>query len=333
MNRKILLIDGLNQFFRSFCVIGITNDNGEFYGGVFGTLQTIKLLVSQFQPNIVIWCWEGRNSGKKRREIYENYKAGRRVRKSLTKAFEFSSIEEEKENMKNQLLKVKQYFETLPIYQLEIDNLEADDVIAYICNNMFKNDQKIIVSSDKDYWQLVNDSVSVYRPVKKELISTNNVFEISGVYPKNFALYKAIIGDTSDEVPKLKKGLGGKTLVKYFPFLSENNIYTIQDIIDFSEKNKENEKYSFFLLNENIEIMKRNYELVQLKENSIDYQSINKIRETFLFQKPILSTSQLMILFLKDSLHSQIKNYDSWHKIFLRLNHNFNPIDSEKDIL
>ena len=182
------------------------NDNGEFFGGVFGTLQTIKHLVEMFNPNIVIWCWEGKNSGKRRREIFSEYKEGRKTRTSISRVFEFASIEEEKKNFVSQLLKTKEYFSVLPIYQLEIENLEADDVIAYVSNNLFKDDEKIIVSSDKDYFQLINDKIRVYRPIKKELITKEEVLKLTSVYPKNHALLKAFIGDVSDGIPKLKKG-------------------------------------------------------------------------------------------------------------------------------
>ena len=332
--RKILLIDGLNQYIRNFNVVPITNDNGEFFGGVFGTLNTIKSLTETFHPNVLIWCWEGRNSGKRRREVFEDYKAGRKVRKSLTRVFEFSSPEEEKENFKKQLLKLKDYFSILPMYQLEIENLEADDVIAYVANNLFKNDEKIIVSSDKDYLQLINENIRVYRPVKKELMTNEEVVKQYGVSSKNHALYKSILGDPSDGIPQLKKGFGSKTLIKLFPFLNEDNIYTINDIITFAEKNKEkNNKYEIFLTEEARNILERNYNIIQLKDYNINTQSVEKIREILINQKPVLSSSQLMIYFLKDQLHSQIKNYNHWHKVFVPLNNSYNPLNEEKDIL
>jgi 5'-3' exonuclease len=322
----------LNQFIRNFNVVGVTNDNGEFYGGVFGTLQTIKLLAQTFHPNILVWCWEGRNSGQRRREIFAEYKSGRKTRKSLTRVFEFLSPEQEKENFKMQLLKLKEYFSILPVYQMEIENLEADDVIAYISNNLFKNDRKIIVSSDRDYYQLISENVLVYRPVKKELMGTESVLKETGCSPRNFAIYKSILGDPSDGIPQIKKGLGSKTIMKMFPFLAENNIYSIEDIINFAKTKNEDEKYSF--LNEDIQkILRRNYEIIQLKNYDINTQSIEKIRGILINQKPVLSSSQIMISFLRDSLHSQVKRYDDWRKVFYPLNSQLNPLNEEKDIL
>lgn len=332
--RKIVLIDGMNQFIRNFNVVGVTNDNGEFFGGVFGTLNTLKSLTQMFSPNILIWCWEGRNSGKRRREVFEDYKSGRKTRKSLTRAFEFTSMEEEKENFKKQLLKLKDYFSILPMYQMEIENLEADDVIAYVANNLFKNDDKIIVSSDKDYFQLISDSIKVYRPVKKEVMDKSEIVKQFGVSAKNHALYKVVLGDASDGIPQLKKGFGGKTFTKLFPFLADDNIYTINDIITFAESNKEkNAKYEIFTTPEARTLLERNYDIIQLKDYNINTQSVEQIREILLNQKPVLSSSNLMITFLKDHLHSQIKNYDSWHKAFTPLNSAYNPLNEEKDIL
>ncbi len=285
-----------------------------------------------FNPNIVIWCWEGKNSGKRRREIFSEYKEGRKTRKSISRVFEFASIEEEKKNFVSQLLKTKEYFSVLPIYQLEIENLEADDVIAYISNNLFKNDEKIIVSSDKDYFQLINDKIRVYRPIKKELITKEEVLKLTSVYPKNHALLKAFIGDVSDGVPKLKKGLGEKTLIKMFPFLKDDNIYTIEDVLKYSEEHKEDEKYQIFLTEESKKVIERNYDLVQLRDYNINSQSVEKIKSILITQKPMLSTSQLMIMFLKDHLQSQVKRMDSWRRLFLRLNWQFNKIENEENL-
>jgi DNA polymerase-1 len=329
--RRVLLIDGMNNFIRNFVVVGITNENGEFFGGVFGTLQTIKALASTFNPHIIIWCWEGRNSGRRRRELFEGYKSGRKTVKSLSRAYEFESPEAEKANMKFQLLRIKDYLSYLPIYQLEVENLEADDVIAYITNNMFKDDEKIIVSSDKDYWQLINEKVRVYRPVKKEIIDKNNILSIVGVSPKNYTLYKTVLGDTSDDIPQLKKGLGPKTLVKMFPFLTEEKSYTVDDLIEYS-KTQTDKKYQDFLTEEARTTLVRNYDLVQLRDHDMNIAAVAKIRETFLTNQPILSTSKLMISFLQDRLHTQARRYDDWHKIFVRCNWQWNQLKEEKDI-
>jgi DNA polymerase-1 len=332
--RRILLIDGLNNFIRSFVVVGIANDNGEFFGGVFGTLQTIKLLVETFSPNIVVWCWEGKNSGKRRREIFENYKAGRKTRTSLTRVFEFASPEEEKKNMRQQLIRVKEYLSVLPVYQFEIENLEADDTIAYIVNNLFKKDKKIIVSSDRDYWQLIDDNVNVFRPVKRETITKKEVLDEFGCSPQNYALVKAVVGDKSDEIPGLQKGLGPKTVIKLFPFLAEEKKYEIADILDYAQKSsnlKLAEKYSVFKDQVSVDLFKRNYSLVQLREYNINTIDTQRIRELFITQKPQFSVSQLMLYFMNDRLNSQIKRYDDWHKLFLKVN--ATKLLNEEDIL
>ena len=229
-------------------------------------------------------------------------------------------------------MKTKEYFTILPVYQLEIENLEADDVIAYVSNNLFKDDEKIIVSSDKDYYQLIDEKTRVYRPVKKEIITKEEVLKRTFVYPKNHALLKSAIGDASDGIPKLKKGLGEKTLVKMFPFLNEDNIYTLEDLTNYAEQHKDEEKYQVFLTEESKKTLERNFDLVQLRNHNINSQSVDKIKSLLINQKPMLSTSQLMILFLKDSLHSQIKRMDDWHRLFLRLNWQFNQIKNETDL-
>ena len=96
-------------------------------------------------------------------------------------------------------------------------------------------DKVFIVSSDKDFLQLINENVIVYRPMEKEFYTEETIREKYKMHPQNFIiLYKTLLGDNSDKV-KGVKGLGEKGLYKKFPELTEK-ILTLDDIYEICEK-------------------------------------------------------------------------------------------------
>ena len=118
----------------------------------------------------------------------------------------------------------------MPITTISIDQIEADDVIAYL-SSYFK--QKVIVlSTDKDFLQLVSDRVSVYSPSKKKMYTPNSLFDETGIWCENFIIYKALLGDKSDNIDGIK-GIGPKTIEKNFPMLSEKRKIDLEMFSEF----------------------------------------------------------------------------------------------------
>ncbi len=332
MRKRILLIDSFNLIIRAFAAIPTSNDNGNHDGAIRGMLQTIKILLEQFSPSIVIFCWEGKNSSKKRKKIYSNYKASRVVKKSLQKQFQWEYPEQEQESLRAQVFRVKEYFNVMPFYELEIENCEADDIIAYICNYHFKDSDKIIISSDKDYFQLLSDSVSVYRPVKKELVTKQSLIDSHQISPQNWIMMKCLVGDNSDDVPGIK-GIGMKTAVKLFPFISQEKECDLNYLFEYSENNLNNEKkslikyYEKIIETKNKEILERNYKLMQLMSHQISSSGIESIKSTILNKKLQFSNFKLRLLFMQD-------NYFITNKVFLEWQQCLNPLTfQQKDAL
>jgi len=115
------------------------------------------------------------------------YKAGR----DKEKAKEVFSNEEDLVKMLN-CLGVKNMYPRI---------MEADDVIAWLCHNL--NGPNVVVTVDGDMYQLINERTSYYHPFKKKVIDQNNFEEEVGVPQKSFLYYKAILGDSSDNIPGL----------------------------------------------------------------------------------------------------------------------------------
>ena len=147
----------------------------------------------------------------------------------LNRTHDFLTREEEKKMMIFQLNRIVEYLECLPVTLINMDGIEADDVIGYCAKHIFDN-KSTIMSTDKDFLQLIDENIRVYSPTKKKMYDEEKVVEEYGISSHNFLLYRMLDGDVSDGIPGIK-GVGLKSLLKYFPFLENSHKYTIQDVI------------------------------------------------------------------------------------------------------
>jgi len=199
---RYMLIDSLNLFFRNFSAINAVNSNGAHIGGLGGFFRSLGALIRQIQPTQIIMVFDGIGSSTSRKNIIPEYKSGRNVTR-VTKHELFDNIDEEDEAKIGQIVRIIQYLKTLPVKTITLGNVEADDVIAYLSGTLPKheNDRVFIVSSDKDYLQLITRQVIVYRPVEREFYTEETVREKFNLDPHNFILYKTLLGDASDALP------------------------------------------------------------------------------------------------------------------------------------
>ena len=102
--------------------------------------------------------------------MFPEYKSGRAGKHNLRRD-QFATIEEEQASMRKQMVRIVQYLNLLPVQIFCIDNIEADDVIAYLTMQYFqpKGSKVRIDSTDGDFLQLISENVEVYSPVKKKL--------------------------------------------------------------------------------------------------------------------------------------------------------------------
>ena len=121
-----------------------------------------------------------------------------------------------------------------------MEKLEADDIMAYIGKQAsISNVKKLtIISSDKDFMQLVDDTVEVYAPIKKTLYTKKNIKDALQVVPENYNLVKALLGDNSDNL-KGVKGLGIKTIISEFPKVVNDPNTDLNYVFKVCEKNIE----------------------------------------------------------------------------------------------
>lgn len=233
---NVLIIDGLNTFIRVFASVPSINDKDEHVGALVGFLRSMGSNIKQFSPTRCIVVFDGPGGSYRRRKLFPEYKANRKVKKSMNRFNEFVHIDQEAESMKRQLARLISYFNLLPITFIIIDNIEADDTIAYIAKQYYEGrDNRItIVSSDRDYIQLVNKNINVWSPIKRVLYNEEKIKNEFGLHPNNYLLYRVLIGDGSDNIPGIN-GIALKTLKKRFPIVDDTDV-EIEDLIEYAEE-------------------------------------------------------------------------------------------------
>ena len=306
-NDKVLIIDGLNTFIRVFSVIPTTNDDGIHVGGIVGFLKSIGYTINMIRPTRTIVVFDGKGGSSRRRKIYPEYKAKRKTKYRVNRSYDFASPEDEKQNMIMQLQRIVEYLETLPITVLSYDNIEADDTIGYLCRQVLTESQITVMSTDKDFLQLANGRIKIWSPTKKKMYDESAVLDEYGISSHNLIWYRVLDGDKSDNISGVR-GLGLKTIQKKLPFLSENRIVNIDEVINKLPESKD--------------VIELNYKLMQLSD--VDISGTTKTKIIDKVNAPInrLIKYKFQTMFLEDKLFTTFPNVTSWLLTnFNQLNH------------
>lgn len=274
------------------------SSNGYQMGGCIGFLKTMRRIVEEVQPIQIVIVWEGGGSTK-RRKLYAEYKMNRKPEK-LNRFYE-DDIPDSDENKKHQVIALLNMLKQLPVCQLYASDCEADDVIAYLNKYKFKDDSKVIASSDKDFYQLLDDNSKIYSLHKKIYVNANDVFEEFRVQSKHFALAKALCGDKSDNVPGVK-GCGFKTVAKLFPMLGTMEDLCLNDIFNYCHSHVD-ESRIYKRIIESIDDVKRNWRLVYLDGTMISSEQIQRIDNQLSTFKPHINRMEFMRKLIKEGVN------------------------------
>ena len=265
--KKVIFIDGLNMFIRSYIVNPTLDRDGNPIGGCVGFLKSLQKVSKKFRPDEVVIVWDGHDGSQRKRALNKNYKEGRGPIRFNRRLIELSP-EKQAENKAHQLIRLMEYINELPIIQIVIDFVEADDIIAYGARHpYYRGWDKVIISSDKDFFQLCDDHTSVYRPIQDKIVTKQSILDEFKIHPNNFALARAIAGDSSDNLPGVS-GVGLKTIAKRFPFLANEEESSCKEIVTNCAMQGKRLK-----LHENIiksaDLVKNNYKIMQLYNPNI----------------------------------------------------------------
>lgn len=311
-NSRVLIVDALNTFMRSYAAIPTLDDDGNHIGGMAGFMKSLGFAIRSFKPTRVVLVFDGKGGSQRRRKIYKEYKANRKPPTRLNRSYDMTTDEQERENMKWQLVSLIEMVECLPVSILALDNIEADDTIAYMSELVTKNGgTSIIYSTDKDFLQMVNENVKVYNPVKKKTFDVDIILETYGVHPDNFVFYRALLGDKSDNIDGIK-GAGEKTLLKYIPEFADPSVAVNLDLIEQKYADIKKKPKVVETILDNTSIVNRNMQLMNLRDVDINIDAKMKILHKFEEGCPPLRKADLTKLMVRTKIISSIQNYDEW---------------------
>ncbi len=299
----------MNTFIRNYVMNPSISASGSPIGGTKGFLMSLQKTARDINPDKIIVVWDGGGGSAKRRALAKQYKEGRKPLK-LNRAYSGMSSVEETENRYEQMKRTIEYLNKMPVVQLMVEDIEADDVIGYICKMpSLKEDIKIIVSMDKDFYQLCDDKTLVYKPIKDVFLNKNRILEEFDIHPNNFAIARAIDGDKSDNLPGIK-GAGMKTIAKKLSFLREEKSYTLDEVFRYCRSDETGLKLYKDILSEKKKV-ELNYKLMQLYSPSISVQNSRHIKETIENFTPKMHRTDIVKMMITDG----IQEYN-WEPIF-----------------
>ena len=278
---KTLIVDGNNLLKIGFHGVKDFYNNGEHVGGTWYFLNTIRKFLEETNFNKVMVFWDSDTNSSQRKLIYPKYKMNRKSSPNDV---------EKTDSFNKQKTRVKQYLEEMFIRQLEVENSEADDLIAYYCQ-ISLDEEKTIFSSDKDLTQLISEKVLIYSPNLKSYykFGDNIKFKDCSIPHYNVMTFKILAGDTSDNIDGISL-MGEKTLIKFFPEILDSEI-SLTDILIKGELLLKEQQKNVVLGNllsgktkEGImgdDFFKINKKLVDLSEPLIDEEGKEMVREYY----------------------------------------------------
>ena len=266
--KKIVLIDGNNLLFRSYYATAysgslLKNSKGFPTNALYGLINMLNKIINEEKPTHIMIAFD---KGKTfRHEKYEVYKAGRsetpdELKKQFPIAYELSTA--------------------MGIKHFEIDNYEADDIIGTFAKLVDSLDdaEGLIVSSDKDLLQLISDKVKVKLLKSNDYIMMDKE-KFKETYktddPKKMVDLKALMGDSSDNIPGVK-GIGEKTAISLIErYGSLDGVYENLDSISSKLREKlESDKENAYMSYDIATIFKE--VPIDLDLDNIKYLGINK---------------------------------------------------------
>lgn len=206
MSKKtILLVDGCNLLHQSFHKFEkLKSTDGKPSGAIFGFFKSLHMYLTRFEPDEVYISFDNGHSPV-RTKLLPNYKGHR---KNIS--VDYESLQKQKAIIMKMLgmLRINYIFD-----KKKSTVYEGDDFLAYLAIKKFQSEKMILISSDKDFNQLLSNNLRIYNPRKDEMIRMDNCKELFGYHSHETVEYLAMVGDISDDIPGFK-GIGPVTARK-----------------------------------------------------------------------------------------------------------------------
>ncbi len=246
--KSFYIVDGNSLLYRAFYAIkGLSTKTGFPTNAIYGFYTMLNKLLEEKKPDYILVAFDvSRKSF--RNDIYRDYKAQRPPMP---------------ESLLVQLPYIKKILRALNIATVELENYEADDIIGTLTYTANKEGiNVVVVTGDKDLYQLINDKTLVYNPSKEEFFNREKTKEFIGVYPEEIPDFLALQGDPVDNIPGVK-GIGKKTAAKLIEEFGsiENLIKNLDSIKPEKIRKKIEEGKELLFIGRRLTEVKRDLEL------------------------------------------------------------------------
>jgi 5'-3' exonuclease len=289
MKIRTLVVDASYLLQRSYHgAKDIYTPNFGHIGGLYQFLTTVRMVIKAHMINKVVLAWDGMGGGIFRHRIDNSYKENR-VNKEWHKRIEMTAAEirrekEKEQSILKQRMRIQKYAEELFLRQIEMDDVEADDIIAAYCLKHNNKEEIFVYSNDRDFAQLLDLNITIIFPNISVPVTKDNYMMHFNHHYSNALVLKIICGDTSDNVQGIE-GIGEETLLKHFPELKYKH-FTVREICKRAYeinqeriKNKKKPLKALENLLNNVERLKTNFQLVNLRDPMLTAEAVQALRD------------------------------------------------------
>lgn len=222
--KKLFIIDGNSLINRAFYALPALSNNGVYSNAVFGFVNCLTKLITENKPDYIVVAFDHARKTF-RNDMFEGYKAGRK---------------ETPLELRSQFPLLKEVLSAMNITCIEKGGIEADDIIGTITKK--SNCDNVIITGDRDSLQLIDKNTKVWLTVKGITnvteVSLENIEELYCLTPSQIIDFKALAGDSSDNIPGVS-GIGDKTAISLIKqFGDVNGIYSNIDKLTTKQANK-----------------------------------------------------------------------------------------------
>ena len=204
--KKLLLIDGNSIMNRAFYgIMGnkmLTTDDGKYTNALYGFLAILFKNMEEVKPDYILVAFDSKTAADVRKKVYDGYKKSRHKMP---------------EELAQQMPEIKEILKEMNITYLEMADYEGDDILGSAAKQLSNDDvQAVLLSGDRDLFQLVDHNITMRIPRTKmgktetEIYDESKIIEEYGLTPSGLIELKALMGDSSDEIPGVP-GVGPKT--------------------------------------------------------------------------------------------------------------------------
>lgn len=278
----------------------LATKEGKPTGGTFGFIKSLRSTVSTWSEiRRIVVVFDGGRS-RRRMELFADYK--NRPRNEDVDPDGLTYLQ--KYHMQMNYLRFA--LPRLGVKVVKLPGREGDDLVGLLAREL-DDTLKIVVSDDKDMYQLVDEDVHVWRPLREERITMSNFEEMVGCKKEHFLIKKSCLGDGSDTIPGIK-GVGPKTVDKVLEYCPDVGEYPYEAFFEACMDLRGKKFQSIF---ENIDTVLRNYKLVDIaleeftQEEKSETMRIVERRTEF----DVLAVKRV---FVSLEFFSLVENFSQW---------------------